>query len=478
MATLLSKGLRFGLLSLAAATDLKLTWKDCGDDQTHVKVSNVSPASLTLGQKTTITGSGSLDDDVSGGTYTLTVSALGATLLTHKGDFCKPDSIPLPLGTGTIDWKGESCPVSKGPNSLSMDVTLSATLPPALEKTTIGIQATTTTGDKLLCVTIQTSQEDPLTFEEIASRVNAANVGWVADPVASGRFSGLADVKTLLGTFQRGDAHWQNVSLRTYNVPAEFGVPTSFDPRTQWPKCTVIGKVRNQAGCGSCWAFGATESFEGSRCISTGEDTEFSADDTAACSSFFGNGCNGGQPTAANRWFVSKGVVTGGEYGTKDGCLPYVCPPCKKGLYPPDCPTDQCSSLLKCAKKCSNSDYAKDYAGDKTKAQSAFSVQSVSKMMQALSTTGPLAVAFTVYADFPTYASGVYVHHTGGELGGHAVAMLGWGTESGKAYWLIKNSWSEKWGDAGFFKIAKGVDECGIEDDVSGTLHAATAVVV
>lgn len=317
------------------------------------------------------------------------------------------------------------------------------------------------------------SMSDVSAFESIAASVNAASVGWLADPSASGRFTSLSHVQMLLGTFQKGDAQWQNVSLPKYNAPSTLAVPASFDPRTQWPKCTIISKVRNQAGCGSCWAFGATESFEGSRCIATGDDIEFSADDTAACSSWFGNGCSGGQPSSANQWFVSKGVVTGGEYGTTDGCLPYVCPPCTKGLYPPDCPTSQCSPLLKCTKTCSNSAYPKMYSADKTKARSSFSVGSVSDMMQALSTTGPLAVAFTVYADFPTYTSGVYTHHTGGVLGGHAVVVLGWGTEGGKAYWIVKNSWSDKWGDKGFFKIAKGVDECGIEDDVSGTLHGS-----
>jgi hypothetical protein len=85
-------------------------------------------------------------------------------------------------------------------------------------------------------------------------------------------------------------------------------------------------------------------------------------------------------------------------------------------------------------------------------------------------TNGPLYVAFTVYADFETYRSGVYKHTTGGFLGGHAVEMLGWGTEDGEDYWLIKNSWNEEWGDGGLFKIARGVNECGIEDSVSGGL--------
>ena len=57
----------------------------------------------------------------------------------------------------------------------------------------------------------------------------------------------------------------------------------------------------------------------------------------------------------------------------------------------------------------------------------------------------PLAVAFTVYGDFPTYKSGVYTHQSGQMLGGHAVEMVGYGTEDGKDYWLVKNSWNNEW---------------------------------
>ena len=77
-----------------------------------------------------------------------------------------------------------------------------------------------------------------------------------------------------------------------------------------------------------------------------------------------------------------------------------------------------------------------------------------------------MQVAFTVYEDFVTYKKGVYRHVTGGELGGHAVRMLGWGVEDGTPYWLLANSWNSDWGDGGYFKILRGSDECGIEDDV------------
>jgi len=74
--------------------------------------------------------------------------------------------------------------------------------------------------------------------------------------------------------------------------------------------------------------------------------------------------------------------------------------------------------------------------------------------------------AFEVYSDFMNYQSGVYQHTTGTLEGGHAVKMLGWGTESGVNYWLCANSWGTSWGISGFFKIKQG--DCGIDQAVYG----------
>ena len=67
---------------------------------------------------------------------------------------------------------------------------------------------------------------------------------------------------------------------------------------------------------------------------------------------------------------------------------------------------------------------------------------------------------------FSYYISGVYHHVTGAYLGGHAIKLLGWGTENKTDYWLVANSWNPDWGDQGFFKIQRGTEECGIEDQV------------
>jgi len=63
-----------------------------------------------------------------------------------------------------------------------------------------------------------------------------------------------------------------------------------------------------------------------------------------------------------------------------------------------------------------------------------------------------MEVAFTVYNDFFSYASGVYVSHpASGVAGGHAIKLVGWGHDaaSGLDYWTCANSW-------GFFMGRKG----------------------
>ena len=50
----------------------------------------------------------------------------------------------------------------------------------------------------------------------------------------------------------------------------------------------------------------------------------------------------------------------------------------------------------------------------------------------------------------------------GGKVHPHAVVIVGYGTEKGVDYWLVKNSWGKGWGDRGYFKIKRGVHMCGI----------------
>merc|ERR1711870_122133 len=62
---------------------------------------------------------------------------------------------------------------------------------------------------------------------------------------------------------------------------------------------------------------------------------------------------------------------------------------------------------------------------------------------------------------------GIYHHVTGGQVGGHAVKVVGWGVESGTKYWKIANSWNPYWGEKGYFRIKFG--EGGIDNKAVGS---------
>jgi hypothetical protein len=87
----------------------------------------------------------------------------------------------------------------------------------------------------------------------------------------------------------------------------------------------------------------------------------------------------------------------------------------------------------------------------------------VDTMKNAIYTGGTIAASMDVYDDFATYTGGVYVLNTDVYTGAHAVALIGWGTDSGVTYWILANSWGPSWGEKGYGRIRQGTDECGIE---------------
>lgn len=245
-------------------------------------------------------------------------------------------------------------------------------------------------------------------------------------------------------------------------------LPDNFDSREQWPDCPSIKEVRDQASCGSCWAFGAVEAMSDRICIASQAKNivHLSAEDLVDCCGSCGFGCNGGFPESAWEWYVKTGIVTGGNWNSSEGCQPYSIPSCDhhvNGTKPP-CQGEQ--PTPKCHKTCI-SGYPTQYKQDKHFGKKAYSVDSDPEQIQKeIMTNGPVEGAFTVYADFLAYKSGVYKYTKGAELGGHAIKILGWGVEDSTPYWLVANSWNEDWGDKGFFKILRGNDECGIESGV------------
>ncbi|CAD6189184.1 unnamed protein product [Caenorhabditis auriculariae] len=316
------------------------------------------------------------------------------------------------------------------------------------------------------------SEAEKMTDDELIDFVNAEQNLWKAKK--NRRFAKYTD-RTKWGLM--GVNHVRlSVKARKNLSPTkdlDIAIPETFDSRENWPQCNSLNVIRDQSSCGSCWAFGAVEAMSDRICIaSKGKiQVSLSADDLLSCCKSCGFGCDGGDPLAAWKYWVKEGIVTGSNYTANEGCKPYPFPPCEhhsnKTHYDP-CKHDLYPTP-KCEKRCVSAYTDKTYAEDKFHGHSAYGVKDdVEAIQKEILTYGPVEVAFEVYEDFLNYAGGVYVH-TGGKLGGgHAVKMLGWGVDQGIPYWLVANSWNTDWGEDGFFRILRGVDECGIESGVVG----------
>ncbi|CAI5972799.1 unnamed protein product [Closterium sp. NIES-64] len=263
-------------------------------------------------------------------------------------------------------------------------------------------------------------------------------------------------LKSLVGTYRHPPA---SALPRKELSPAAMNIelPKHFDARKHWSNCPSISFVRDQGHCGSCWAFGAVEALSDRFCVTFNETVQLSTNDLLSCCATCGDGCNGGWPYLAWEFFTKQGVVT-------EQCEPYFD---QQGCKHPGCeplmPTPVCK--LTC-------EDGENWRSSKHYASEAYLVgRSVEAMMTELLLHGPFEVDFDVYEDFTYYKGGVYSHLVGDMVGGHAVKLVGWGTtDDGVDYWIIANSWNRSWGEDGFFRIRRGTNECGIEEDpVAGT---------
>nr|CAH04630.1 cathepsin B [Suberites domuncula] len=317
----------------------------------------------------------------------------------------------------------------------------------------------------VVAVLLAVASAELLNQQDMSEYINKLGTTWKAG--VNKRFEGLSevDIRRQMGVLQGGPL---DIKLPEKDITPLKDVPDMFDARMQWPDCPTIKEIRDQGACGSCWAFGAVESMSDRFCIHFNQSAHISAEDLMACCETCGMGCNGGYLGAAWRYFEHTGLVTGGQYNSKEGCQPYLIASCDHHVVGKKQP---CASkeehTPRCSKTC-EAGYDVSFEKDKHFGASAYSVRSSVEAIQTeIMTNGPVEGAFTVYADFPTYKSGVYQHTSGAMLGGHAIRILGWGTENGTPYWLVANSWNEDWGAMGYFKIIRGKDDCGIESQIT-----------
>jgi len=220
----------------------------------------------------------------------------------------------------------------------------------------------------------------------------------------------------------------------------------SLPDAVDWRQNKTVTPVKNQLHCGSCWAFSATGSLEGQHALKTGALVSLSEQNLVDCAKKEGNhGCAGGLMDFAFKYVKdNKGIDTEASY-------PYTAKTGKTCLY-----------------NATNS-------GANLTSWIDIPHMSEADLQKAVGTVGPISVA--IDASRPTfhfYKKGVYHdHRCSSKRLDHGVLAVGYGSakqENGrnKDFWLVKNSWGEKWGMDGYIQMVRNErNACGIATQAS-----------
>ena len=266
--------------------------------------------------------------------------------------------------------------------------------------------------------------ENWLSNDEYIEHVNHQNFTYT---LGHNKFSGMSqseyidyfNLKNIFFDYQHGN-----------KVDTEY---VELADSVNWVESGAVTPVKDQGQCGSCWSFSTTGSLEGAYYIKYGKLLSFSEQQLVSCDNFkhgsHDMGCNGGLMDSAFQWIEqNNGLCLESDYSYVSGTTG------KSGSCETTCDVVKNSVIHEYNDVAPSSDDA---------------------MMSALMQQ-PVSIAIQAdQQEFQLYQSGVFTGSCGVELD-HGVLVVGYGSENGEDYYLIKNSWSTSWGDNGYIKLGRG----------------------
>lgn len=209
----------------------------------------------------------------------------------------------------------------------------------------------------------------------------------------------------------------------------------SFPDKVDWRNHGAVTEVKNQKSCGSCYAFATTGALEGQHFRKTGKLVSLSEQNIIDCSAQFGNdGCDGGLMDNAYRYVKMNGGID------------------TENSYPYEGNAGSCK-------------YDRENVGATDKGYVDIPTGDERALQAAVATVGPVTAAIDAsHYSFQFYSHGIYHEkECNSEKLNHAVLIVGYGTNNEGDFWIVKNSWGEKWGNRGYVKMARNKEnKCGI----------------
>lgn len=276
--------------------------------------------------------------------------------------------------------------------------------------------------------------ENWLTNDKFIFETNARNLSYTVGHNAfsgmnSDEFAEYMGFRTNQELFAKGSKFLRGqVNTVEQDVIVDLNeLPTSIDWRTKG----VVTGVKQQGACGSCYSFSSTGALEGIYAITNKNLVSFSEQQIVDCDNGLtkSHGCNGGLMTQVFEFIEKNGLCSEESY-------PYI------------------SGTTQKAGTCQTT--CKSVSGSKISTYTEVSVNSDNAMMTALAQQ-PVSVAIYATTEFQLYKSGVFTAKCGTDLN-HGVLLVGYGSQDGLDYYILKNSWGTEWGVGGYMHLGKGND--------------------
>ncbi|CAD5233487.1 unnamed protein product [Bursaphelenchus xylophilus] len=218
-----------------------------------------------------------------------------------------------------------------------------------------------------------------------------------------------------------------------YVIDQDLKRPEQFD----WRKVGAVTGVKDQGQCGSCWAFAIVGVVEAQNKIFNHKLVPLSEQELMDCD-HRDNGCGGGFRGWGFEFVKNTGLVAEQNYSYQA-----MVGQCKLPMR------DQTRVFV---------DEIYSFDGDEE------------EMADWVATKGPITIGVNVTRGMFAYKSGVFdptpEDCAQNSLGSHAMAVIGYGTQNGERYWLLKNSWGPAHGEAGYIRMKRGVNSCGFGNNV------------